>query len=204
MKTRLAAACGLVLMAGAMTAHAEGSDWVVKVGAHVADPKSNNGSLAGGTLEADVGSDVKPTITAEYMLNPEWGVEVLASLPFEHDIELNGVKSGSAKHLPPTISAQYHFNAGGSVSPFVGLGLNYTFFFSEHTTGPLAGTRLSLGSSIGPALHAGIDFRTSDRWMITADIRWMNLDSDVKVDGAKVGTVHIDPIVYGVAIGYRF
>jgi len=32
----------------------------------------------------------------------------------------------------------------------------------------------------------------------------MDLDSDVNVDGAKVGTVHIDPRVYGFAVGYRF
>lgn len=198
-----ALACALT--GGTIAAHADTFDpWVVKVGAHSADPKSDNGTLAGGTLEADVGSDVKPTITAEYLFSPNWGLEVLASLPFEHDIKLNGVNAGSAKHLPPTVSAQYHFNAGGSVSPFVGLGLNYTFFFSEHTTGPLAGTKLSLGSSVGPAVHGGIDFNISERWLVTVDARWMNLDSDVKVDGAKVGTVHIDPFVYGVAVGYRF
>jgi outer membrane protein len=193
------------LMGGALAAHADTTDsWVVKVGAHTADPKSNNGTLAGGTLSADVGSDTKPTITAEYLFTPNWGVEVLASLPFEHEIRLNGVKAGSAKHLPPTVSAQYHFNAGGSVSPFVGVGLNYTLFFSEHTTGPLAGTKLSLGSSIGPAVHGGIDFNINERWLLTVDARWMNLDSDVKVNGAKVGTVHIDPVVYGIAVGYRF
>jgi hypothetical protein len=43
-----------------------------------------------------------------------------------------------------------------------------------------------------------------DRRHARADVRWMNLDSDVKVDGAKVGTVHIDPVVYGLAVGCRF
>jgi outer membrane protein len=195
----------LALSGGLTAAHAdEGSDWVVKVGIHTVDPKSNNGTLAGGTLKTDVGSDVRPTITAEYMFAPAWGLEVLASLPWEHDVKLNGVKAATVKQLPPTFSAQYHFNAGGAVSPFVGVGLNYTLFFSEHTTGPLAGTKLSLDNTIGPAVHGGIDFRLNDRWLIAADARWISIDPNASVNGAKVGKVHIDPLVYGLAVGYKF
>jgi len=36
------------------------------------------------------------------------------------------------------------------------------------------------------------------------DARWMGISPDVKVNGAKVGSVDIDPFVYGVAVGYRF
>jgi len=179
-------------------------NWVFKVGVHEVDPKSNNGTLAGGALKTDVGSDVKPTITGEWMYNQNWGVEVLASLPWDHDVKLNGVKAATTKQLPPTFSAQYHFNPGGAVSPFVGLGLNWTLFFSEHTTGPLAGTRLKLTDTLGPAVHGGVDFRLNDRWLVTLDARWIKIDPSAKVNGAKVGTVHIDPLVYGFAVGYRF
>lgn len=197
-------AIALALAAGAATAHAQDPDWIVKLGVHAVDPKSDNGTLAGGALKSDVGSDVKPTITAEYLLAPEWGVEVLASLPWKHDVKLNGVKAATTKQLPPTVSVQYHFNAGSKVSPFVGLGLNYTIFFSEHTTGPLAGTKLSLDNSLGVAAHGGIDFRIDERWLVTLDARWINIGTEAKVNGAKVGTVHIDPFVYGIAVGYRF
>lgn len=182
----------------------EAGPWTVKFGLHTVSPKSDNGTLAGGTLKADVGSDTKPTITAEYALDDNWGIEVLASLPFRHDVQLNGVKAATAKHLPPTVSVQYHFNPHGSVSPFLGLGINYTLFFSEHTTGPLAGTKLSLGDSVGAALHAGVDFRVNERWLVMLDARWMRLSTDAKVNGDKVGTVHIDPLAFGIAAGYRF
>ena len=56
------------------------------------------------------------------------------------DIELNGVNAGSTKHLPPTVSLQYHFRGNERVKPFIGAGLNYTIFFEEETRGPLAGT----------------------------------------------------------------
>ena len=195
----LALACGLASPAFA----AEAGSWSFSLGAHVVDPTSGNGSLAGGALEADVGSDWKPTITAEYFFTPNLGLEVLASLPFEHDISLNGAKAGSTKHLPPTFTLQYHFD-GETVSPFIGAGVNYTLFFDQQTSGPLAGAELDLGNSWGLAAHAGVDFRLADNRAIRLDVRWMDIDTDVSVNGADVGTVKIDPLVYGVAYVWTF
>lgn len=190
---------------GIACAHAaESNPWVVKLGVHVVDPKSNNGTLAGGAFKADVGSDTRPTISAEYLFTPRWGVEVLGAWPFRHDLRLNGVKAGSFQQLPPTVSVQYHFNPEGRVSPFVGVGVNYTFVYNEKTTGPLTGTKLSVDNSWGEAVHAGIDFNLAPQWLFTVDARWINIDAKAKVNGASVGTVHVDPLVYGVSIGYRF
>jgi len=200
----LVAAIACAFAAGAPLVHAQDPSWIVKVGVHSVDPKSDNGTLAGGALKSDVGSDVKPTITAEYMFTPAWGIEVLASLPWQHEVKLNGVKAATTKQLPPTVSVQYHFNADSKVSPFVGLGLNYTTFFSERTTGALAGTRLSLDDSFGLAAHAGLDFRIDEHWLVALDARWIRIGTDARVNGAKVGTVRIDPFAYGFAVGYRF
>lgn len=183
---------------------AEAGDWQVKFGAHVVDPKSDNGSLAAGALDTDVESNIRPTIALEYYFTPNLGLEVLGALPFKHDVKLNGVKAAEVKHLPPTVSLQWHFNPQGKVNPFVGLGLNYTRFFSIDETGPLDGTRLELGDSWGLAAHAGVAFALQDRWSLTLDLRWIDIESEAKVNGAKVGTVDVDPLVYGAALGYRF
>ncbi|MFC4818933.1 OmpW/AlkL family protein [Dokdonella ginsengisoli] len=186
------------------TQAAEAGDWIVKFGAHQVSPKSNNGRLAGGALKADVGNDARPTVSLEYFLTPNWGLEVLAALPFEHEVRLNGARAAEVKHLPPTVSVQYHFAPGAKVSPFVGVGLNYTRFFSIKEKGPLAGTNLDLSDSWGAAVHAGVDVAINERWSFMADLRWISIETDAKVNGAKVGTVKIDPWVYGVALGYRF
>jgi outer membrane protein len=200
-----AALAAALALAGVTSAHAaDAGDWVVKVGAHVVDPKSDNGTLAGGTLKATINNDTKPTITAEYMFTPNLGVEVLAALPFKHTLYLNGAKAATFEHLPPVVSLQYHFNTNGTVSPFIGAGLNYTLVFNEKTYGPLAGTKLSIGDSFGLAAHAGVDFKLNDKWLFTVDARYIGLGVDAKVNGAKVGKVHVDPMVYGVAVGYRF
>lgn len=198
----LAAVAALLLSTPALAQ--EAGDWTFSVGAHVVNPKSDNGSLAGGTLDTDVGNDWRPTITAEYFFSPRWGVEILAALPFEHDIRLNGVAAGSTKHLPPTVSLQYHFVGSARVKPFLGAGLNYTVFFEEDTRGPLAGTDLELDNSFGLAAHAGVDFAVGKGKWLRLDARWIDIDTDVKVDGANVGTVNIDPMVYGAAFVWAF
>lgn len=197
----LSAALALCAAAGAQ-AH-EAGDWVFSLGAHSVSPTSDNGRLAGGALAADVGNDWRPTVTAEYFFSPNWGLEVLAALPFEHSIRLNGTAAGSTKHLPPTVSLQYHFS-GEKVSPFIGAGVNYTVFFDEETTGPLAGTELSLDSSWGLAAHAGLDFAIGEGKWLRVDARWIDIDTDVKVNGTAVGTVKIDPMVYGAAFVWKF
>lgn len=199
--TGLAAA--LSLAAAPAMAQSKG-DWTVAAGAHQVAPKSSNGTLAGG-LKVDVGNDIKPTITGEYFIADNLGIEVLAALPFKHDINIAGLgRVGSTKHLPPVVSLQYHFNSQGQVSPFVGLGLNYTTFFSEHTGGALAGSKLKLEDSWGLAAHAGLDFKVSDNGALRVDVRWIDIDSTVKLDGQKLGKVNIDPLAYGVAYVFKF
>jgi outer membrane protein len=194
------------------SAHAEdSSDWVVKFGMHYVDPKSDNGTLADGAFRAHIGSDAQPTIAAEYFFNGNWSIEALAALPFEHDVKLDspstgyyGVKVATVRQLPPTVSLQYHFNQDGAISPFVGLGFNYTWFLSEHTRGPLDAASLDLENAFGPAAHVGVDIKLDERWLLSLDARWIDIDTDTKLNGARIGTVHIDPFVYGFAFGYRF
>jgi outer membrane protein len=89
-------------------------------------------------------------------------------------------------------------------SPFIGVGLNYTRVFGIDEGGPLAGQQLNLSSSWGGALHAGADIHINSSWMLTADVRWMNIETDARLNGNKIGTVKIDPFVYGIMAGYRF
>jgi outer membrane protein len=182
----------------------QAGEWTFSVGAHQVNPKSDNGSLVGGTVPIEVDSDVRPTITAEYFIRDNLGIEVLAAWPFEHDINVPGAgRVGSTKHLPPTVSLQYHFGQG-TVKPFIGGGINYTRFFSTETTGALAGTDLELDDSFGLAAHVGIDFEVGERGSIRVDARWMDIDTDAKINGVDVGTVEIDPLVYGVAYVFKF
>ena len=202
--TRILAVAALALATSPALAQSAGS-WTFGIGAHQVAPKSDNGTLTAtplGDLRMEVGNNARPTITAEYFIRDNLGLEVLAALPFQHDIAVAGVgKVGSTKHLPPTVSLQYHFGKG-KVKPFVGLGVNYTRFFSTKAEGAIAGANLDLSDSWGLAAHLGVDFKVGEKGAIRLDYRKVDIDTRVKLNGANLGTkntVNIDPSVYGIA-----
>lgn len=193
----LVTALALALVGSAQAA--EPSTWILRIGAHDVEPKSDNHAV----VNVDAAKMVTFNLTRK--LNERWGVELLAALPFEHDINLNGGgKVADVKHLPPTLSVQYHFAPDAKFRPYVGVGLNATIFFSEHTTGALDGTDLELDSSFGAAAQLGMDFDISADWFLNADLRWIDIDTDAKLDGTSLGDVAIDPLTFGISVGRRF
>ena len=189
----------LTLTTALPTQAQDAGDWIWRVGVHNVRPKSDNHALV------NVDAAASLTFNATYMFAPNWGVEVLAALPFEHDINLNGGgKVAQAKHLPPTVSVQYHLNPNGAWGPYVGAGLNYTLFFDEKTRGALAGAKLELDPSLGLAAQAGLDIELGSDWFANVDARWLDIETDAKVNGARIGNVVIDPLAFGLSIGRRF
>jgi len=200
-KGAVAAALATGLLTGVANAYQAG-DWLVRGGIWGAFPKSDNLSLPLGTVEVDDGVTFGFNIT--HMISPNLGVELLGAWPFSHDIKLGGRKVGETKHLPPTVTLQYHFLPQNPIRPYVGLGLNYTFFFDEGTTGALTGTKLSLKDSWGLAAQAGVDIDVTPDWFLNLDVHYIDIDTKAKVNGASLGTVEIDPWVFGINLGARF
>lgn len=200
----LLCAAGL-LACPAASAH-EAGDWLFKVGATQVRPKSDNGTVLDGSVNLDIGNSVRPSFTVTYMATRNLGIELLAAWPFQHDIRgSSGLgRIAQAKHLPPTLSLQWHFLPEARVQPYVGIGLNYTHFFDVDTRGALSGSDLELGDSWGIAGQVGVDVKLDDRWFVNADLRYVNISSKVKLDGQRIGTARVDPWVVTLGIGYRF
>ncbi len=202
MKLLAAASIGLALAASAAAAQ-EAGQFTIGVGIGSVAPKNNNGTLAG-AFRSSVGSNVQPTVTFEYFVARNIGIEVLAATPFKHNLRLNGAKAGEVTQLPPTVSVQYHFDNGGALVPFVGVGVNYTAVLKVKESGPLAGTNLDLDNSWGLAAHLGVDYKLNETDAIRVDARYIDIDLDAKLNGASIGTAKIDPWVYGVSWVHRF
>ncbi|MGB6926036.1 OmpW/AlkL family protein [Psychrobacter sp.] len=182
--------------------------WSVAAGAHYVDPKSNNGTLDNG-LSVDVDGGVRPTISGEYFIANNVGVELLAALPFHHDITLktgDTTIDAETQHLPPTLSVQYHFDGYDlpmNVKPFVGVGVNYTTFFKERIyLGN--GNDLELDDSVGVAGHVGLDIPFAPTEAFRIDARYMDIKTDASLNGTDIGEVDISPWVYGVAFVKQF
>ena len=200
---------------------AEAGDWILRGGlTYVApndDTSSRNGQLGPALAGTDVAvsSEAQFGVTVAYLFTDNLALELLAASPFEHDLSLNGgaldgAALGDIKHLPPTLSLQYRFTTDSAITPYVGLGLNYTFVFSEDVSPEaraLGITDLELDDSFGPAAQVGFDYALGEHWLINADVRYLQIETTAELRTAT-GTTHADvdinPWVYTLAAGYRF
>jgi len=198
-KTLLAAAASVVLLSSTGLSQAAGT-WNLGLGVANISPKSSNSQVLGGA-RTTVDDDLQPTLTLEYFVYENLGIELLASLPFRNSVKAEGDYIGQTKLLPPTLSVQYYFVNASKFTPFVGVGLNYTTFFD---TRGVAGLDLSAEDSWGFAAHAGVDYKLTERSSIRLDARWVEVETEVKVNGVKSGKLALDPFVFGASWVFKF
>jgi len=189
------------------------------------DSKSDNISAQDSTVFASVSPNSSQVsadnnsqlgLSATYMLNERLGLEVLAATPFSHDLEgegdLAGADIGSVKHLPPTVSLQYYFlDSASPVQAYVGLGLNYTTFFSEETGSTveaLGYTKLSLDDSFGLTGQVGLDYKLNEHWGVNASIMYAQISTEATLENGAAGDLSVDydldPLVYRLNATYTF
>ena len=194
-----ASATALALTAAMPASAQDAGTMTLAFGLGYVRPQDDNGPLAGPT-PLEIGDNTRPTVAFEYFIRDNLGLEVLAATPFKHALYSSGTYIGATKHLPPTVSLNYHIPTGGKLTPFVGAGINYTVFFQEQS--PLGS--LKIDDSFGFALHAGADFAISDKGAIRADLRYIQIEPDVTLNGTAMGKAKINPLVAGIAYVMKF
>ncbi len=181
----------------------EQSPWLVRVRAVHIDPADKSDPV-GGTGASDrltVSSKTIPEVDFSYFFTPNIAAELILTYPQKHDVYLDGAKIGTFKHLPPTLTAQYHFSPEKSFDPYLGAGINYTRISGVNLLGGSAGLE---SHSVGLAVQAGVDYKFDKNWRINFDVKKLQLRSDVSINGSKVSQVKVDPWLIGLGVGYRF
>ncbi|MCE1704453.1 outer membrane protein OmpW, partial [Enterobacter hormaechei] len=99
-----------------------------------------------------------------------------------------------------------------NLRPYVGIGVNYTTFFSEKfnnnaTVKSANLNSLDLKDSWGIAGQVGLDYKLDKNWMLSTSLWWMNIETDVKFkagDEDKKYKTRLDPWVFMFGVGYSF
>lgn len=154
-----------------------------------------------------VSSKTIPEVDISYFFTENLAAELILTYPQEHDVTVAGLgKLGTFKELPPTLTLQYHFIPDGAVRPYVGVGVNLTLISSVKLAVPGVGALDLDSSSVGLASQLGCDFRIGQKTFLNLDVKYVGIDSDVKLKatGAKVSHVWVDPWLFGGGIGFRF
>jgi outer membrane protein len=172
-------------------------------------PEDNSSSIStiGGHVTAT--PQAAPELDFSYFLTDNVALELIAATT-RHDVAANAlgtkVDVGSVWALPPTLTLQYHFFPHSAFSPYVGAGVNVTFWYGESAAAPTV-RHFSVGTGAGPAIQAGFDYNFTGHWFANVDVKQIFLNTDAHVDAlgttVKARTA-LDPLVVGAGIGYRF
>ncbi|HDY85909.1 hypothetical protein LCGC14_0883120 [marine sediment metagenome] len=199
----------------------EAGDWLIRGRIINVNPNDDSGTLTvngvdQGTKGVSVNSDTVPELDITYMIDKNWGMELILGYS-NHTVK--GEKSWSSlgdvidtKVLPPTLTLQYHFMPDSTIRPYVGAGINYTYFFDEKVPSSSAlsqsGDTVKLDSSWGLAAQAGVDVAINEDWFVNFDVKYIDIDTTAHFKRTAAGTAKIDadidPIVWGIGIGRRF
>lgn len=130
----------LALAVAAPAAIAQGADsgnWLVRARAVHLDSANQDDTGLGLTIN----NKTIPEVDISYFLTPNFALELILTYPQKQTVYLNGSNIGSFKHLPPTLTAQYHFTGQGGFRPYVGAGVNYTNISAVHVLGGAVGLK---------------------------------------------------------------
>lgn len=131
----------------------------------------------------------------------------------------------SARVWAPTMFVKYYFGEKDSVArPFLGAGVNYTWFSSVHLhpafsgalgaiAGPGGSVNASASSSWNPAFSAGMTYKLNDRWSLLGSVTYMPLKTtgrfeSISANGTTVlstsSKITANPIIIFGGLSYRF
>ena len=217
---------------------AEAGDWVVRLRATNVNPSESsklgektNESLPAGLNSAilygnnsanlSVDSNTIPELDISYYVTKNIALELILALGTKHDVSISGLGAGAAVNdkklgevnlLPPTLTAQWHFNPDQTFDPYVGAGVSYIRAMDNGLTVTAAGVDHPIRidrNSWGPALQVGLDVNLKDGWLVNFDVKKIWFDTDVKLNAfgtgyRKIDSLDVDPLVVSVGFGKKF
>lgn len=135
------------------------------------------------------------------------GPAAVGSVPY------NGQVLASAYSFTPAAFINYRlFDSSSNWTPYAGVGVNYTHFYSVSSSS--AGnavnggyTSLGLSDSWGAAAHIGVRFRVMDNLSVNAVMTMAHVKSTLTSNtagNARETMLDIRPKVYALSVGYSF
>lgn len=177
----------------------------------------------------DITQTIEPEVDASFFITDNIAAEIIAGTT-KHSLHLKGTTAndlagsndiliGDTRLLPPTLTAKYYFMPYAAFSPYLGAGINYTWFFDTHPhlpQGAVFGGAVHLQDQWGGVLQAGIDYNFAGGWYLNLDIKhiFLTTSATVTASSAALGPgltnvritadTTIDPTIVGFGIGYKF
>ena len=144
-----------------------------------------------------------PELDISYFFAPNFAVELILTYPQKQTVHSSVLDKdlGTFKHLPPTLTAQYHFTSIPGFRPYVGAGLNYTNISDVKILDGAVGLK---HNSYGLAVQVGADIPVGGGWVVNLDAKKVQIGTNVYLNGADQGKFKVDPTLLSIGFGKRF
>jgi outer membrane protein len=175
-------------------------------------------------INLDVNNLSTPYLAYVRRLSPHWIVQLAAGIPPKTEtvgkgpatvgsVPFDGQVVSTARWFSPSLVASYVFRDESEAwRPYLGVGINYTKFYDLQSTpagnaangGP---TAISLTSSVGPVVSAGLRWHLQDHWSLYASYDYAMVNSDYTGNTAGVirrTKIQFNPTTLVVSVGYAF
>ncbi|MGO9993039.1 MAG: OmpW/AlkL family protein [Steroidobacteraceae bacterium] len=227
-KTYIGGVAAAALLGSALllipAARADENPWVVRLRGIYIDPTNDSDAISvPGTLlvpknGVHVSDRWAPEVDFEYFFAKNWSTELVLTYPQRHEVTVKGatiypsgtattvssVNIGSFKELPPTLTVKYNFLPDIAFRPYVGMGINVTSIMQVHLNVPTVGAVHLDSTSVGAVAQLGIDYQLAGNWFANMDVKYVQMEPDLKFGGTTLATVKVNPILAAVGIAYRF
>lgn len=156
-----------------------------------------------------IGDSIIPEIDISYYFTRNIAVEAICCFS-KNNVYVTGIGGAVANTwlFPPTVMAQWHFTNFGAFQPYIGVGVNYTYYFDTKTENALAGTSMHIDNSWGVAGQIGFDYMFNRHWGVNVDVKKVLMQPNWYIQETPfarlTGRAEINPWIVGAGITYRF
>jgi outer membrane protein len=202
--------------------------WQVRLQAAGVIPQSTSGQIYTNNFgTGDTGNFVANGLKASdavigaadisYFFTKNVAVSLFCCISY-HNLYLNdgafsGLKVANTLLFPPALTIQYHWRQFGPFQWYLGVGVNYTHYFSTHPSYPDFNW-VHIQDSWGIVGQIGFDYMIDDHWGVNFDVKKVVMQPNVYASVPAVptaggplqvkGVAHLDPWIIGAGITYRF
>ncbi len=194
-----ASAFAALLAAPVVQAADDSGSWLVR-GRAVHLGSANKDSTG---LGLSINDKWLPELDISYFVAPNFAVELILTYPQKQTVHSSVLDKdlGTFKHLPPTLTAQYHFTSIPGFRPYVGAGINYTNISDVKILDGAVGLK---HNSYGLAAQIGADIPVGGGWVVNLDAKKVQIATHVYLNGVDQGKFKVDPTLLSIGFGKRF
>jgi outer membrane protein W len=140
-------------------------------------------------------SDVDGRLLGTYWINDSNTGDLIDTGPLDETDEI-----GDVTFTPVTVGINFHLTPGSKLDFFVAPVVGYVFYGDLD----VYGDKVSMEDGFTYGATVGLDIPLGERWVVNGALRYLSTETKIDEPGFESDSLDVSPVVFQVAMGYRF